>query len=161
MAQKNETQKPKKRVSKLVIIAGVIGLLLVAGIGIGGFLFAGPDGETFYSRFTSEAEASESAIPLEEFLINLQSNDSRNEPVVRMELTVTSLNEEAPEIVGAEIAKVRDAVIHTVSSQSAESLFNEEEGQFIIKDEIKVKINQALNAEIVEDVYITNILLQK
>jgi len=161
MAQKNDTEQPKKKGSKFFIIGGLIALLLVAGIGIGGFLFSGPEGETVLSRFTSEAEASESAIPLEEFLINLKSKDSRNEPVVRMELTVTSFNEEAPEIIGTEIAKVRDAVIHSVSNQSAESLFDEEEGQFIIKEEIKVKINQALNAEIVEDVYITNILLQK
>lgn len=161
MAQKNENEKAKKKGSKLIIIGGLVLLLLFAGVGIGGFLFAGPEDETIISRFTSSAEASESSIPLNEFLVNLNSESSRTQPVVRMEITVTSFHEEASEIIDTEIAKVRDAVIHTVSNQSAETIYAESEGHFVIKDEIKAKINQALDEEIIEDVFITDILLQK
>ncbi|WP_423189153.1 flagellar basal body-associated FliL family protein [Alkalibacterium sp. f15] len=161
MAQKDEKKRSKIKVSKILLISGLVMTLVFAGVGIGVFFFSGPEDETFISRFTSEAEASESSIPLDEFLVNLNSESAKNQPVVRMEITVTSLNEDANEIIGTEIAKVRDAVIHTVSNQSAESMFDEAEGHFLIKNEIKAKINQALDAEIVEDVYITDILLQK
>lgn len=161
MAQKNEAEKTMKKGTKLLIVGGLVVLLLFAGIGIGGFLFTDSEDESFISRFTSNAEASESSIALEEFLVNLNTETPRSQPVVRMELTVTSFNEDADEIVTSEIAKVRDAVIHVISNQSAETLYNEEEGHFLIKDSIKKRINQALEDEIIEDVYITNILLQK
>ncbi|OJF90884.1 flagellar basal body-associated protein FliL [Alkalibacterium sp. 20] len=166
MAQKNETKGSeikgsKTKKSKLLLISVLMLILVFAGVGVGVFLFSGPEDETVISRFFSEAEASESSIPLNEFLVNLNSDSARSQSVVRMEITVTSLNEDATEIVNTDIAKVRDAVIHTVSSQSAESLYDEAEGHFLIKDEIKTKINQALEAEIVENVYITDILLQK
>lgn len=161
MAQKNETGETTKKGSKLLIAGGMVVLLIFAGIGIGGFMFTGQENDTFISRFTSEAEASESSIPLEEFLINLSSESPRSQPVVRMELTLTSFNEDAVDIVDSDIAKVRDAVIHVVSNKNLETIYNEEEGHFLIKDDIKNRINQALEEEIIEDVFITNILLQK
>ncbi|SFC40567.1 flagellar FliL protein [Alkalibacterium subtropicum] len=161
MAQKNEAEKKIKKGSKLLIVGGLVVLLLFAGIGIGGFVFASQEDESFVSRFTPEAEAVEISFPLEEFLINLSSESERNQPVVRMELTITSLNEEAEELFGKEIAKVRDAVIHVVANQSVETIYNEEEGHFLIKNDIKKRINQALEDDVVEDVFITNILLQK
>lgn len=161
MAQKSEKSSGKKTGTKLLLISGVVLLLLFAGIGIGGFLFSGSGEESFISRFTEEAEATETAVPLEEFLVNLNSESPRNSPIVRMVITVTSLNEDANEIITADIAKVRDAVIHSVSNQSAETIYNEEEGHFLIKNDIKDRINQALEEDIIEDVYITDILLQK
>jgi flagellar FliL protein len=161
MPQKNETDKTMKKGTKLLIVVGVVLMLLFAGIGISGFVFADQTDESFISRFTSETEASEVSIPLEEFLINLSSDSTRSQPVVRMELTLTSLDEKAEEMLASEIAKVRDAVIHVVANQNIETIYNEEEGHFLIKGEIKDKINQSLEKELIEDVFITNILLQQ
>lgn len=161
MAQNNENKKGKGKGFKLILFGGIVLVLLVLGVGIGMFLFSGAEGETVMSRFASSAEASESSIPLEEFLVNLESDMPKSQPVVQMQITVTSLHEDATEIITTDIAKVRDAVIHSVSNQSVETIYDEAEGHFIIKNEIKERINQALNEEIVEDVFITDILLQK
>ena len=161
MAQKSEPEKKKKKGLKLFIIAGSVILLLFAGIGIGAFVLSDKEGGSFLSRFTSEAEASETSIPLEEFLINLGSDSKKSAPVVKMELTITTLIDDPEEVITKDIAKVRDAVIHVVSNKNVESIYNEKEGHFLIKDDIKARINQELNEEIIDDVYITNILLQK
>lgn len=161
MAQKNEPEKKKKKGPKIIIIAALVVLLLFAGVGIGAFVLSDKEEGSFFSRFTSEAEASETFIPLEEFLINLKSESKNSEPVIKMELTITSMIEDAEEVITKDIAKVRDAVIHVVSNKNVESIYNEEEGHFLIKEDIKARINQELDEEIIEDVYITNILLQK
>ena len=129
MAQNNEKES-KKKVTKIVIAIVAAVVVLVVGMGIGITVFGSPNEESFISRFTSkaEAEASEISIPLEEFLVNVNSDSSRSQAMVRMEITVTSLNEDAADLITEDIAKVRDAVIHVISSQSADSMLEEVEG---------------------------------
>ncbi|GAB2322471.1 hypothetical protein IRB23M11_00880 [Alkalibacterium sp. m-11] len=162
MAQNSEQSK-KKKVRNLVIgiVAGVI--VLVAGMGIGITVFGEPGEESLMSRFRSlnEAQATEIAIPLDEFIVNVKGETARSQPIVRMEITVTSMDDDASEIIATDIAKVRDAVIHVVSSQSVSTIMEEKDGEFIIKDQIKDRINQSFDNELIEDVYVTNILIQK
>lgn len=160
MAQNNTEQKKKRTVTKLVTIILVSIIVLVAGMGIGITVFGESEEGSFLARFSSEDEETEYAIPLNEFLVNISGESSRSKAIVRMEMTVTSMNDEAEDIISHEIAKVRDAVIHVIANQTDATILEEEEGNFIIKDLIRDRINQSLDQTLVEEVYITNILIQ-
>lgn len=160
MAQNNPEKKKKKTVTKLVTVIAVSIIVLVVGMGIGITVFGESGEESLLSRFSSEDEEKEYSIPLNEFLVNISSETARSKAIVRMEMTVTSMDDEAENIISQDIAKVRDAVIHVIANQTDATILEEEEGDFIIKDLIRDRINQSLNQELIEDVYITNILIQ-
>lgn len=162
MAQNSENEK-KKTVRTIIIgiVAGII--ILAAGMGLGVVLFGEPSDTSLFARITSsnEDDATEIAIPLDEFLVNVQGETARSQTIVRLGLTVTSADEAASEAIASDIAKVRDAVLQVVSRQTASTLMEAKDGNFVIKDEIKDRINQSVGDDLIEDVYITNILIQK
>ncbi|WP_161878907.1 flagellar basal body-associated FliL family protein [Alkalibacterium sp. MB6] len=162
MAQEINAAKQNKGL-KVAIIVLLLLTMLGTGVALGGLFFANQTegAPSFLSRFSREEEVVEVTVPLEEFLINLRGESQRGQPIIKMELSLTSLNEGSAEIIGSKLAKVRDAVIHVVSSQSADTILEEADGQFVIKDEIKNRINQSLGEEIIEDVFFTNILIQR
>lgn len=160
MAQNNNGTKKRNTVTKIVTMIVVAVIVLVVGMGIGMTVFGESGDDTFMSRFTSEETETEHTVALDEFLVNISGESTRSKAIVRMELTVTSMNEEAEDIINQDIAKVRDAVIHVVAGQTDATILEEDEGEFIIKDLIRERINQSLNQDLIEDVYVTNILIQ-
>ncbi|EXJ22393.1 hypothetical protein ADIAL_1979 [Alkalibacterium sp. AK22] len=166
MAQTNDREK-KKKVGKILTFILLGGVLIVLGIGLGVTVFdtdSNADADTnLWDRFSfnAEAEAAETAIPLEEFLVNVKGDSSRGHAIVRMEITVTSFDDQAKDVIAEDIAKVRDAVIHVVSGHSTQTILEEAEGEFIIKDEIRDRINRSLEEDLIEEVFVTNILIQR
>ena len=162
MAQNNEPEK-KKTVRIIVIGIVVAVIVLVVGMGAGVLLFGEPSETSRLARVISSDDepATEIAIPLDEFIVNVKGETARRQSIVRMEITVTSLDDAAADIIASDIARVRDAVIHVVSRQSVSTIMEEKDGEFIVKDQIKDRINQSLGDELIENVYITNILVQK
>ena len=63
-------------------------------------------------------------------------------------------------MIGKEIAKVRDAIIHVVSNENIDTLLKREDNSFVIKNDLKNRINEAFGKDIIHEVYITNILTQ-
>ncbi|GAA0362055.1 hypothetical protein GCM10008932_13350 [Alkalibacterium iburiense] len=160
MAQEINTTGPKNKALKIILAIVSLIVILVTGIGIGSFLFSDSFENSFFSDFMTEAEASEVSVPLDQFIVNLSTETSR-QPVVRIEMTVTSTDESIQEVISEDIAKIRDAVIHTVSRETMDTILNESDGEFEIKEKVKNRINQVLGKDMIDDVYITNILLQK
>lgn len=160
MAQNEVEKKKKSMVTKIVIGIVIAVVILVLGMGIGMTVFGEPGDESFLSRFTSEEVEQEHTVDLSEFLVNISGESTRSKAIVRMEITVTSMDSEVEDIIHQDIAKVRDAVIHVVAGQTDATILEEEEGEFMIKDLMKDRINQSLEQELIEDVYITNILIQ-
>lgn len=147
MAQNDSTNR-RGRLFLLILIP----IVLLIGGGATYLVLTSEDG---FLSIGGVQEPEEVHIPLEEFLVNIEGNS-----LVRMEMTVSSYDENAEERIGEEIAKVRDAVIHVLSNRPASDFYEEEEGEFILKHEIKDRINQSLGEEVVDDVFITNILMQ-
>ena len=162
MAQNSEIEK-NKIVRNIVIgiVAAVI--VLVSGMGLGVLLFGEPGDSSLLSRIipSSEVQATEMAIPLDEFLVNVQGETARSQSIVRLEVTVTSTDNNASDRITRDMAKVRDAVIYVVSNQTTSTIMEEKDGDFLIKDQIKEHINESLETELIEDVYVTNVLIQK
>lgn len=157
---RNKIKAEKSIVTKIVIGIVIAVVVLVLGMGIGMTVFGEPGDGTFLSRFTAEKTEQEHAVELNEFLVNIKGESTRSKAIVRMEITVTSMDDEIEGIINQDIAKVRDAVIHVVSDQTDETILEEENGEFIIKDLMRDRINQALDQEIIKDVYVTNVLIQ-
>jgi flagellar FliL protein len=149
MMMQNEVQAKKSNRWMIVII---ILLLVIIALGIGFIAIRSEEG---FLGFGGENEPEEVYIPLDEFLVNIEGDG-----MVRMEITLTSYEESAEQEVTEDIAKVRDSVIHVLTNRSTENIYDESDGDFVIKQEIRNRINAGLNKEVVDDVFITNILLQ-
>lgn len=145
--------------SKVIIIALITVILVLTGV-VGFSLMGNMNEIPFISNLTKEPEPVEVQVPLEEFLINVSDEDGSNTAMVKLEVSVSSYAEGAEELIGLEIAKVRDAIIHVVSNESIDTLLAREEGSFVIKKALKDRINESFGEEIVDEVFITNILTQ-
>lgn len=145
--------------SKIVIIALITVILVLTGV-VGFSLMGNTSEIPFISNLTKEPEPVEVQLPLEEFLINVSDEDGSNTAMVKLEVSVSSYAEGAEELIGQDIAKVRDAIIHVVSNESIDTLLAREEGSFTIKNALKNRINESFGEEIVDEVFITNILTQ-
>lgn len=148
MAQKNEVKKGRGKLLLLIIIP----LFLLIG---GGATYLALTSEDGFLGVGGVQEPEEVHIPLEEFLVNIEGGS-----LVRMEMSVSSYEEGAEEQINKNIAKIRDAAIYILSNRPAADFYAEEDGEFTLKQEIKDRMNQSLDEGIIEEVYITNILMQ-
>ena len=161
MADNIVTVDSKKQGGKgKIIIIILSAIILVLGGAVGFSLITGSGNIPFISQLTKEPEPVEVQVPLEEFLINVSSESGSSNAMVKMEVTVSSFTEGAEERITADVAKVRDAIIHVVSNESTETLLERKDGSFVIKDDLKNRINESFGEELIDEVYITNILTQ-
>ncbi|WP_179128540.1 flagellar basal body-associated FliL family protein [Marinilactibacillus piezotolerans] len=161
MADNIVTVDSKKQGEKgKIIIIILSAIILVLGGAVGFSLVTGSDNIPFISQLAKEPEPAEVQVPLEEFLINVSNESGSSNAMVKMEVTVSSFTEGAEELITADVAKVRDAIIHVVSNESTETLLERKDGSFVIKDDLKNRINESFGEELIDEVYITNILTQ-
>lgn len=162
MAENQATQtnsKNKGGKSKLIIILLVTVVLALVGV-VGFILLKDSENIPIISNLTKEPEPVEVQVPLEEFLINVGDDSGRNTAMVKLEVSVSSYADDAEVLINQDIAKVRDAVIHVVSNENIDSLLEREDESFVLKRDIKDRINQSFGSDLIDDVYITNILTQ-
>lgn len=164
MAQNSmETKTSKKSSWKIILAIILVLLLLIAGVVLGRTVFSDSVEDDNSSGFFGNGESApiETQIELEQFLVNISGDSSNRNSIVRMDLTLSSLAENGEAIISENIAKIRDAVIHVVSAHSPETIFEKTDtDQFLIKEELITRINQALDEEIIEEVFITDIIMQ-
>lgn len=151
--------KNKGSKSKIIIISLAVVILLLGGF-VGYSLLSDSSEIPFISKLTEEPEPVEVQVPLEEFLVNVSDENGNDTAIVKLEVSVSSYEEGAEELINQEIAKVRDAVIHVVSNESIDTLLKRENGSFVIKNDLKNRINESFGEDIIDEVYITNILTQ-
>lgn len=152
-----KSEKTKQGTNKTLLLAIIVVPLLVALGVVAGHYFTSSDQAEEDTVFAKEEE--EVTVPLEEFLVNVNSSSGRSR-YVRMEISLSSSEEDAEETINNNLAKVRDAVIYTLYSQTTESVFEEKDGSFALKQLLKERINETLGKEVIKEVYITNIVMQ-
>ena len=153
----SEKTKPTKGKKKWIWI--VIVFLAIAIGGVVSFGFTSGKAQDIISNLAKE-EVVETTVPLEEFLINLDSGTSVKKNFLKIELSLHSSREGAGELLTANVDQIRDTVISVLRKKTEDTVFKEEENKLLLKQELKEAINAQLDEEIVDDIFITNIVTQ-
>lgn len=145
--------KNKIMVSVIVLVAILIGAVVSFG-------FTSGKAQDMIANFSKE-EVIEITVPLEEFLINLDSGESAKKNFLKIELALYSTEEGADELLNANVPQIRDTIISVLRKKTVGTVFEEEENSNLkMKKELMDAINQKLDTDVVSDIYITNIVTQ-
>ena len=147
-------KKGKKKMI-LIIIVAIVAVALAAG---GFFLVPKFMGGGKEKKEKEETKAEEGVMfSLEPFVVNL--NDAGGPKFlkvsIQLELSSPALMEKAKQ----KTPQLRDAIITLLTSKTSESLYMPE-GKLQLKDEINARMNQALGANSVKNVYLTDFVMQ-
>lgn len=153
-AEKGKATKGKKRWLWIIII--LVAILIGAVVSFG---FTSGKAQEIMSDL-SKKEIVETTIPLEEFLINLDSGTSVKKNFLKIELSLHSSKEGAEELLNANVAQIRDSVIAVLRKKTEDTVFKEEDNKLLIKQELIEAINTKIGEDIVDDIFITNIVTQ-
>ena len=145
----------KRSISKIIIIALLVMiLLLTAAILV--FVVADNPMGNIVEVFQSNGD--EYTVPLEEFVVNLKQEGSiRHYIKVTMALMFT--NEDNGPIIEANVSKIRDVIISTLRSKTYAEVSDDDQ-TINLKAELVKNINETLKSEIVEGVFITDVIIQ-
>ncbi|NTU41465.1 MAG: flagellar basal body protein FliL [Nitrospirales bacterium] len=148
-------QKEKKGGSKKLLII-ILAAVLVLG-GAGGF--------AAYKLFFSKAKAGEAEhkkeaqksvlVALDPFVVNL--TDQGRYLKVTMQLEIMDAAQQA--MFQEKMPNIRDTVITLLSSKSAESVAGPE-GKLQLKDELILRVNQAVGKDVLKNLYFTDFVMQ-
>lgn len=98
-------------------------------------------------------------LPLEEFIINSKDDTGANR-LVALELSLASDHADAEERFATHLSQIRESVIYVVSSETTDALLERESDAFVLSNNIKSRINNITDDELVDNVYILNIIIQ-
>ena len=166
-AEEEQEPQPKKAKSKLLLVA-VIGVLLVALLGVGGFIVytqvlgGGGGGEEAKKEAAKAAELKEAAklgvvTALDPFIVNLVDDDGKRYLKVSMQLELDSemLNEE----VTNKMPQIKDTIITVLSEKNTDDLLTVN-GKFKLKEQIQTRVNVLLKTGVVKNVYFVEFVIQ-
>ncbi|WP_407371253.1 flagellar basal body-associated protein FliL [Carnobacterium sp.] len=154
-----ESEKIKTTKGKKIWIWIVIVFLAITIGGVVTFGFTSGKAQAIISDLSKE-EVVEITVPLDEFLINLDSGTSVKKNFLKIELTLHSSKEGAEEKLTANIAQIRDSVISVLRKKTEDTVFKEEDTKLLIKEELIEAINSKIDEDLVDDIFITNIVTQ-
>lgn len=158
MKNGNEKVKASLSIPKIAVLGIIITVLAIGGGALGSFITSGKAAEIWKSR--EEKPEKRIIVPYSEFLINLKPLETIEDSFLRVEMSFSVGSEEDQLMLTAQEAKIRDGIITVLRGKNRETIFSDTEGNLLIKDEIKNKVNQILNDSVVNEVYITNIVMQ-
>ncbi len=152
----NNIQPPeKKKKNKLIIIIPlVIIFLVVAFVGYAFFT------KSFFFKSGEDESVKrieEQIFQMDEFVINLNDENSRR--YLKTSIVITYENKKELKELNDNIPQMRDVIIETLRAKSAVDVMNVENTD-MLKNEIKDKVNELYEDEIVLEVYFINFLIQ-
>lgn len=110
-------------------------------------------------HWLAEDEQSETQVPLEEFIVNGAYSNGRNQ-MIRLELSLGSVLPDFDTHVSANNARVREDIIYVLTHETPDTLLRTHSDSFVIAENIKTRINETLGDDVIDDVYITDLLIQ-
>lgn len=143
-----------KRTKMLVIILLVVVLILTAAVV---FIIVKDNGSTssLIQMFKSDEEYT---FLLDEFSVNLKQDKSKGH-YLKLKIALMSKDKKAAKTIDPNINKIRDSVIGILRNKTYEDIADNNVSADI-KKEITDSLNQALGKDIINDIYITDILVQ-
>lgn len=151
-------KKEKKGINSNLLLVISIPLLVAIGVLAGGFI-TGANPQIVSGSQVPSAQVAEQTVTLEEFLLNLES-PKNNHNYIRLQVALSSRLEGGEERINENLDKIRDNLIHTVSRLTVEDVYNDEVGTQKLKEILKKSLNDLFEDPIIDDVYITNIVVQ-
>lgn len=177
-----EEPQPKKAKSKLALVA-TIGLLVVALLGVGGYLVmtmvvSKKDAKKTEGEAPAEGKAEHGGgeagggaggedgggegkmgvfLSLDPFIVNLASDAGKRylKVVMQLELAKPEMGVE----VNNRMPQIKDAVITVLSSKSSEELLTIE-GKFQLKEQVLTRINNLLTGGVVKNIFFVEFVIQ-
>lgn len=146
--------KERKNIDKIIIIA-LLATILVLVFGIGYLLLSDKEMPELTTIFKSNGEYT---IPLEEFIVNLKQEESLNS-YLKINVALMYTDERTGDEINANVNKIRDLVIANLRDKTASDMLNEISISKL-KVDIKDDINNSLKNTAIEDIYITDIIVQ-
>lgn len=141
---------------KIMIILGGLILLLAAG-GYGGYTLLFQEKGSTAKIDPKEQKAKEKMVlfSMEPFILNLSDPGRHLKVAVQLEL----MHEEDQPKTQERIPKLRDTIIMLFSNKTMDTV-SSPEGKFQLKDEILLRVNQAMDKEVFKNVYFTEFVMQ-
>lgn len=146
--------KEKRNIDKIVIIA-LLAAILILVIGIGFLLVSDQQMPDFATIFKSNGEYT---IPLEEFIVNLKSDGTTNS-YLKIKLALMYTDEKHGNEINVNMSKIRDSVIANLREKTPSDLLSDE-SILALKTSIREDINDVVKLVAIQDVYITDIIVQ-
>jgi flagellar basal body-associated protein FliL len=146
--------KEKINIDKVIIIA-LLTVILILVLGIGYLLILNQQIPEISTIFKSNGEYT---IPLDEFVVNLKSETSVNS-YLKINIALMYTDEKYGDEINTSINKIREVVITNLREKTASDLLNDDVVTNL-KSDIKGDINSFLNVAEVEDIFITDIIVQ-
>lgn len=148
-----ETREKKRDLDKAMIIVLLAAILIIV-LAIG-YLVVSDKNITIPNIFESDGEYT---YVLDEFVVNLKSEDNSSS-YLKIKIALMFTDEKDGEDLDSNVNKIRDIVISNLRARTAKELM-ENQSVELLKEDIKEDINTSLNKMIVQDVYITDIIVQ-
>lgn len=134
----------------------VIGVAILLGGGVGGYLFFTGRGEEKPAAAPEKEEAGV-AVKLEEMTTNLADTGGRR--FIQVEVEVRIKDEKAAKAVEEELAVVKDAILQVLRSTAYDDAAGAG-GMDRLRKEIRERVNAALGHDQVTDVYFGKFIVQ-
>ncbi len=145
----------------------VLPIILIFAIGgsVGGGAYVAAK---FFNNNTSEAATKSAAtvsekqkiVGVKKFLINLASSNSNEQQYAQLTISLLVANEDDSTAVNKNVALVRDSVINVLRQKKASDILGAADSIPRLKNELKDTINRAYGEKIVQQVYITDLVVQ-
>lgn len=140
--------------SFLKIIIILLVLLLVATLVVG-FIYINKKSNKGVEK---EVVKEEITFPLEEFVVNLKEENGLP-GYLKIKIALMYYNKKEEKALENNIEKIRDVINGQLRKKTSSEILNEEEIQNI-KSEMKDSINEALDKDLIEGIYFTDIVVQ-
>lgn len=151
MAGEGDKKKPNRLVVIIIILAAIILVGIVAVI----FMATGIKVSDITDKFVKHEEY---IVEMDSFVVNLNT-EGRTSNYLKIQVSLLYTDKKRGPVLEEKSSQIRDVVITDLMGYSPEQLLAED-GLEKVKSRLKKQINQALDEEVVEEVYFTDFLIQ-
>lgn len=166
MAEENQTEAPKKKISPTLLLLGIQSLAIIGGLGFIAKISLNAGGPNLDDRAlldraiasVKDDSSKVTVVNLDEFSVNLPQTS-----ILKAQIQVEVSNPETAELVKARISAVKAQVLEVLASQSKDRTATLQ-GKLLLKDAIREAINKEIQTHakgigLVRDVYFMEFLL--
>ena len=154
----NEVKQKKKMSKKILIPILLIIVIILSATGL--FVYSKVVNKPITEIFGSFAkEEKELTLPLEEFLVNLNSEFGDSKQYLRIKITLMYTDDKETENIQANISLIRDLIISSLRDVTLENALLAETMTNFKQTAIK-SMNDKLGSDLIKEVYITDLIVK-